>query len=534
MAVSFDAFTTSRDTLEERIKICSLLADLDPENGSAYAEELKNITTQLTIQDGLRDVDRSRVHVDTEAVTRWAERHLTEDFLRYRDLLKAHIGFGSLEEFQTAMRRLGEGDRSSVEQFLHYPEQEGDDLLIDTFEEIKREYLLNPDYGLDAYLSMRIRHGSLAGHLRGPLEERDFIVTKDDNDSNYRENTALTNRLHPPPWELPGIFNAFREFSKRYDEIIEDLTKNRLQIRRAEKPLGMFSLPLELNPLSIHYVRSHIHETTTFSEFLDLAFGGIEILLHQCLIAVRDYIVTTVKQQVESAFETLRVSLSIDTSVSTYGRLNSEIADAIPEVQAAIGRIAEWFEPVEKQQVKLRTFEDVVEIGIAVTRLAHRGFSPKIEKDIEVIGVRSAVALSEFNDIFFTILDNVHAHSGNKVSPWVKLRVWTEPFDTGKRVLRIRVESEVAEGAYSDTAADKLSRIRRQMESGEYRKHVNLEGGTGLLKLKRYTSLDELQKVTVDFIGHNVFFVELRLLFKFVRVAQTDYISHGPYEGTNS
>ena len=213
MDVSFDVFTTSRQLMEERIKICSLLSELDPAHSSQYNDEIKDITANLAIQDGLRDIDRSRVHVNVEAVERWAEKQLEESFKRYKDLLRAGVGFGSPEDFNRTMRKLVESDATTVKQFIEYPEQEGDSLLIDTFETIKSEYLTNSDYGLDAYLSMRIRHGSLAGHLRGPLEEKNLIVSRMETGGKYQNNLAILERLTLRDGsDNDCIFSAFRDF----------------------------------------------------------------------------------------------------------------------------------------------------------------------------------------------------------------------------------------------------------------------------------------------------------------------------------
>lgn len=514
MDVSFDVFTTSREIQEERIRICSLLTELDPVHRADYAEEITIMTKYLTIQDGLRDVDRSRVHVNTEAVARWAEKEITESFLRYKELLKAKVGFGSPDDFDMAMRKAAEGDKSSAEKLIRYPVQEGDSLLIEMFEAIQSEALTNSDYGLDAYLSMRIRHGSLSGYMRGPLEERNLIVSKDATEK-YQDNKVLADLLGMKAGqEQSHLFDSFRDFSAKYDSIIEDLTKNRLQIKRKEKPMGMFSLSLELNPLTIHYIRSRIQEETTFTDFLFLVFTGIQLLLKPVLLSVRDYIISSVKRDVEGAFEVLRSSLEKGTTPSRYAHLNSVIADAIPSVQAAIDRVAEWFVPVQKtEEAAVRTVEQIVEIGIEATRTAHRGFSPKIERQIEAIDLQLGL-LSEFTDILFTVLDNVYCHSGNKASPWVKLRIWSETIDADTQKLKIKVESEVSPGAYSDAAARKLDRIRQQMASGEYRKLVNLEGGTGLLKLKRIVSLDERQNLEFGFIEKGAFFVHIDLILK--------------------
>jgi hypothetical protein len=231
MDVSFDTYKSSREIEEERIRVCSLLTELDPINSSVYTEEVKNRTKYITIQDGLRDVDRSRVYVNTEAVARWAEREAKESFFRYKELLRVRVGFGSPEDIDLALRKIAEG-APPRDFFLQYPEQEGDSLLFDMFETIKKEYLSNTDYGLDAYLSMRIRHGSLSGYMRGPLEERSLIVAKDEAAARYADNLALIESLGvTSETDKRTINEAFRSFSERYDGIIDSLTKDRLQIR---------------------------------------------------------------------------------------------------------------------------------------------------------------------------------------------------------------------------------------------------------------------------------------------------------------
>ena len=120
---------------------------------------------------------------------------------------------------------------------------------------------------------------------------------------------------------------------------------------------------------------------------------------------------------------------------------------------------------------------------------------------------------SEFVDILFTVLDNVYAHSGNKISPWIKICInKTRPDeDTNQWGIRVRIVSEIAKGHYNDAAVAKLDRIRQLIDSGDYRSRANLEGGSGLLKLKRLVSLDNAQTLEFGFVDHEAFFVELHL-----------------------
>jgi hypothetical protein len=122
MDVSFDVFSSSRAILDERINICALLSVLDPEYSDGYSDELQAITKYQAIQDGLRDVDSSRVHVNLEAVARWAEKQFKESFDRYKDLLRSRIGFGSSEDFEKAIQTFSTEAISQGEE-LRYPER---------------------------------------------------------------------------------------------------------------------------------------------------------------------------------------------------------------------------------------------------------------------------------------------------------------------------------------------------------------------------------------------------------------------------
>jgi hypothetical protein len=70
------------------------------------------------------------------------------------------------------------GGERTLDQFADYPIDESGQLLLDIYNSIAEKYLHDPDIGLDAYLSMRIRHGSTemseapSGPRREPLPLR--------------------------------------------------------------------------------------------------------------------------------------------------------------------------------------------------------------------------------------------------------------------------------------------------------------------------------------------------------------------------
>ena len=81
-----------------------------------------------------------------------------------------------------------------------------------------------------------------------------------------------------------------------------------------------------------------------------------------------------------------------------------------------------------------------------------------------------------------------------------------------RKTIKMRVESETAKGVYNRRTEMKLKRIRELIKTGEYKDQVNLEGGTGFLKLQNILSMDRRQSMEFGFINKNTFFVEVSMI----------------------
>lgn len=172
-------FESSRQVDEERVRVCALLTELDPQHRGEYEEEVFQITKRFRIQDGLRRIDQSRLFVDTAALKRWAERELRDLFERYRSLVKS--GYApKASDFAQALREYLREGAPIPKEFLDIPSGQGDELFVDLVLKLARQFLSNPEHGLEFFLSARIRHGSLSGHMRGPLEARNLVTLRDE------------------------------------------------------------------------------------------------------------------------------------------------------------------------------------------------------------------------------------------------------------------------------------------------------------------------------------------------------------------
>ena len=160
---------SSREVMEERQSVCAALRFLDPANAGDCEAEVVSISNQLALAEGQWIVDRTRIHVNIDALTRWATKELSEDYARYRDLLPVEVG--AEQNFDEVIKEIV----SSVP-FQHTtftPENEADAVLVSILRRLSEEFLTNPSFGLDFYLSKRVRHQSFIG-LTAVVRVRSF------------------------------------------------------------------------------------------------------------------------------------------------------------------------------------------------------------------------------------------------------------------------------------------------------------------------------------------------------------------------
>lgn len=510
MDVSFWLFKKSRETLEERISVCTLLIEIDSRIEASYRDEIKEITKQLSIQDGLEDVDRSRVYVNIPKLQTWAESELRESYERYQAYLHAGVNKHDITDFPIILKDYASG-KGSLERFAEYPDDEAGQLLLDIYSSIVQKYLHDPEIGLDAYLSMRIRHGSLAGHIRGPLEEEGLLAVRDKGTNQYR-------LLHTPALDDPTIQSSQREaasrcvvsFSKEFNELIDGLIRDQLQIRGEAKPRGLFVIaPM---PLVIYYLRATIEKGNTLPQLVTNALDMIGIYLNLSLQSVRRHITEEFSEQISRCVDHFRRSLDDHVHQPLRSELQDLVTHALPDLHASIERAASWFAPdAESERRALRTFEQIVDIAIQATNNAHRGFSPKFTIDIEDLGLQSNETFIEFTDILFTILDNIYTHSGLDREPIIAINIsLVSQRSDGACEVKVSVINKVTSDAITPANERRLDKIREQIDSGDYKALSKVEGGTGLLKLKRVVASDPRQTLEFGYLpDRSEFFVEI-------------------------
>lgn len=495
-------FSGTRELEDERKAVLSLLVALDSEETETYETELREIARAQLIRRGVRHVEQSKIFVDVAAIRRSAEKMQKENFVRYQALLRAGMGPDNAalnEALHEAL--LG---KPLPKEFLEVPKNESTDLLLQILRWMFTECTTNPEYGLDCYLSMRIRHGTLSGQLRTPLEVEKIITQRASGTESYEANLHWNESLsHLDPHIRRAIDARLADFSADYDNFIARIANELIQIRSTEKPEGLFDVSLK--SVRFHLWVASLTIDMTFDAFFDRCLELFWESVETCLDSVRNVIDTTLKGEVVRMFSKLETEISEMAGGIPTPDLDRAIRTSQTGAQHALDLVKDWFRLSKPLTEPTFPVEDLIDVGLQCVRTIHRDFTPIVKRHAPPLPP-FAGALTLFSDIFFIIFDNIRRHSGTDGAPEVEIDI----ADLGDR-LRMVTRSEIAAGVCTAESRARLDRIKKTIANGDYQRAVSSEGGTGLIKLRKLIGNGGRATRRLDFgyDGGNRFYVDL-------------------------
>jgi hypothetical protein len=499
------AFRGSQELEQERLAICSILRQIDSPNAKEYESEIRQITRNQVIQLGVRHVDKSRIFVDLAAIRRWAERNLKEGFARYRALLEAGVDTGATA-FADALDDALEGLKSA-QAALALPKNEANDLLDELVSRLFAECMTNPEYGLDCYLSMRIRHGALSGQLRGPLEAQKIITQRESGSQQYKSNEFWLEKLD----NLSSIAKLHVDarlalFSHDYDGAIDKFAGEFIQVHSSEKEVGLFSKTPPV--LFLGGIATEVKQDTTFDDFISVCFNWFWQHVEFDLKTVRKRIDEELKPKINSLFAALQSDLEDLVGDIPTPELDRAIRIAQTGAQNALNQVNEWFRLRKPESPPSLSLEEIIDIGLQCVKNIHPEFQPYITQTIQETPL--FLAWTPLTDIFFIVFENIQKHSGI-IRPAVEITA-SEKQDQ----FRIMVTSEIGDSVNLTEAESRAAKIKQAISEGAYQHGARSEGGTGLMKLRKIIGHNPKRPNHLDFgfTPENRFFVELELPYR--------------------
>ncbi len=399
-------FKNSNEVIDERILICKNLFDYFKEK--RYLEEVSSLFKEQTISGLVQQVDDSKIYVDTENIKnkelKDKEFNVLFDVFKNTDDKVKFFEDKSPEILQIISLLQSKGLSLTFY-------SKGDSMEIDykfslfkkLYLDVRDKFVFDPKYGLDYYLSTRIRHGTIDNLLRNHLQEY-RLVTNTDDKGTYIDNYYWLNRFNNSQ-SCKDILNCF---SKNVDDLIYALKSERIQIKTEDndkKPKAVFDFSSEM-------ISSYMDDLylkcaqTDFDTCVSLIFNKLWEYTEVCLSQMRDVLDDThniIRELLDTLYND--ISKSSQNGNVSLKEFKDSITSCQTNLQLDFSKIKGWF-----QRKDILTFDfsiqQVFEASLsAINRINQGGLF--IQKRINSTSSFKGEYFGAMHDLFHDILNNV-------------------------------------------------------------------------------------------------------------------------------
>lgn len=488
----------NQDQLDnERIEICLLLTEIDPANSTRYISEISDISRNILIRQGIKQIDESKIFVDVNGIKRSLEKELRESFNRSLELMSIPLD---------QIEKLFEGSPNVVIPYYGKSESKADpnaidniklasftryELFKDMFYKVRDKFISSNEYGIETYLSMRIRHGTLLGEIRSVFENLYVITKKESTDGTYEKNEYWLDKFSFLSKEQSVAFSKLMSsFSFEIDRISEELKNKWLQIRTEKKSTeGLFNYTYKDDNL-IKIFKHKVAGIENYDDFINTLIDELWDRTEQNLVTIRLHILNTVKQAVINQITELINRLENLISKYQHSELN-ELIRNLTECQTAIAvdfeKIAQWFQRTNNQTINDFFIDLPLDASLTTIRRIYpkySSFSPKIRK---VSTTRfDGEYFTRFADLLQILLDNIIKHS--QLDPY-DVNCNIEIIEDNGRMNLMLINS-ISSSVDLEQLNRRINESKRLIALDIDTEITRNEGGSGYLKIKKILKSD--------------------------------------------
>jgi hypothetical protein len=355
------------------------------------------------------------------------------------------------------------------------------------FLDVRDRFISGNDYGIDSYLSVRIRHGTLQGQIRNTFESLNLVSQIDTIAGQYARNAFWEAKAaHLGQHERDGMQAILAKFSSDVDELARNLKDKFLQVRtESRKSEGLFDYTLDEQALVALFLE-RFSGIRDYDAILDEMFSFLWKRTEANLAKIRVHIESELKSKVYGRLVELQEELKGVVSYDDLPDLFTNVVRCMTAIQNDFDKLSSWFHVARPGQLSQFTAEELVAVCVASTNDIHSQarLAPVVAADP---GLRfKGTLLPHFSDILRTLLENIIKHADVPPREFdVRIRVGLEAAK-----LVIEVENKISARVRALDPAGRLEEQRQKMASADRSAALSTEGGTGYSKVVKIVAVD--------------------------------------------
>lgn len=410
-------FDADADIEEERLSILRSLEALHNGKQKDYEADIHKLVGRQTVNELLQRYEVGKIHCDERAIQTWARDALLAKFIRLRDHIDSGLPPVEHDSAQEFISHISAGKPGAF--IFKVPSSEAFNIARSIIEDLLDRYALDPRHGVDSYLSLGMRHGALIDHLRTPLSRHHMVTTKGVlgyEPSQYWKDTFAISGDEEIGCE---VSRAIASFSASYDSELKRIKDDLIQVRRAEKPLGI--IDLEWGEPEVLSFMSITTKVETFDQLLEEFSNIYWQVADQKLEPARKEIQASVRSSLFRMISELESDLARKTGYTRLGPFTDAAMRAKEELSTALDELASWHNVAKSTEIEPIALVDIISAAKKIVTRLHPEFDPRDS----IVGDTHVTLTSSLNvliEVFKALYTNVHSHS-NVEKPYIKVLI---------------------------------------------------------------------------------------------------------------
>ena len=400
---------------QERIIVLTYLIDENFGNIKGKENEIKEINKSNSVQKRIKQIDQKKIFVNTDAIINEVQEVYLDRFKYYLALDKLDI---NLTYYDTSiMNNLIKLDKEIQYELKSNPKKK---IRFILFKEIVLDYYkeltLNKKFGLERFLSSRIRHGVLESTLTSTLNRYNLLSLKDGNEKLFNLYRIQELENYGVNQNKDEILRHFNKFSLNIIGIVERVT-NRIKVRTFSQPTGSFDYSAFEKDENLINIYSRFNEIKNFkvfySKLTDEFWAYTELLLEEIKKDIGTTVFEAINKELADLENNLRCIEYHDQNVEALiGHISRDIRNAQANFRTDLNEVCKWMVVRRSNEFHDFKFNELIETTIEIVNKGSLSFSTteKIDSQLKIKGEY----FNYFIDIMTMIYTNAIKHSGFK------------------------------------------------------------------------------------------------------------------------
>jgi hypothetical protein len=490
---------------EIRINILWELIKLDSINRKVYYEEINAITMKRSVRDRIKQINQSRIFVDIENIKIENKDILIENFNKYIMIKQFEDKVTSIDinslEYMDVLKNIVSEMNSRIASDVNYSQEVI--VLKDLITRITEEFLYNEKYGLNTFLSSRIRHGYCNNQLTTLFYDYHLMSKTINSESTIYSINEYWDSLSNEDNDSYISFKQYlSDFTYAIDKKVGEIKNDWIRVKFNPKDIGLFDYSSFINQCLIINKDSIVDFDVFFEHVVNLLWNQTDIILEH----LRFKIESELKEYFIEELNKLEINMKQLEGTGSFG-LIQEVVKKINLCKVKVESVIKEFSDVfHKRDISYcdYTMQDLVSTCLEISQKLNSNFKNiNLKQEIKAPYYFSGDSFSYFVDIVNIIINNSLERSG--IDDYSKLDLsititdeyseeLVEILQEGLKekgidvdcsnFMTISIKNNLSMDADIDEIKRKINSIFDNRENYEVlRKFAQTEGGSGLYKL---------------------------------------------------